>query len=59
MDELIADMTQKGLITISPVDLTEISVTMKQRVAWLCLDSNLCTAKTQPAPMPWNEIGKN
>ena len=59
MDELIADMPQRGLIVIKAVLLAEIGVSMKQRVAWLCLDSNLCTSKTQPAPLPWNQIGKN
>ena len=35
---------------------------IRQRVAWIALDSCLCFIqymKTQPAPMPWQEIGKN
>ena len=38
------------------------SVSIRQRVAWIALDSCLCFIQymeTRPAPMPWQKIGKN
>ena len=38
------------------------SINIRQRVAWIALDSCLCFIQhmeTRPASMPWQEIGKN